>query len=63
MRKLMADAESAYCSQRGDAGALEEIRKVTAVGVACLEQHGAPKRRRKEPNNDEAWREAGSELV
>lgn len=40
MRKLLRDAEDAYQSQRGDIGALDEIRKVVAVGVACMEQHG-----------------------
>lgn len=40
MRQLLNDAERAYMTQRGDMGALDEIRKVVAVGVACLEQHG-----------------------
>jgi hypothetical protein len=40
MRQLLNDAERAYMSERGDTGALEEIRKVVAVGVACMEQHG-----------------------
>lgn len=40
MHRLLFDAETAYMSQRGDAGALNELRKVVAVGVACLEQHG-----------------------
>ena len=41
MRKLLRDAEDAWQSQRGDIGALDELRKVIAVGIACLEQHGA----------------------
>jgi hypothetical protein len=41
MRKLLCDAEQAWSSQRGDVGALHEIRKVVAVGIACMEQHGA----------------------
>lgn len=41
MRKLLRDAEDAWQSQRGDVGALDELRKVVAVGVACMEQHGA----------------------
>ena len=41
MRKLLADAESAWCTQRGDEGALDEIRKVVSVGIACMEQCGA----------------------
>jgi len=58
MRNLLSEADAAYCCQRGDAGALEEIRKVAAVGVACMEQHGAPKRRRKEIQATiDEWRE------
>jgi hypothetical protein len=41
MRKLLRDAEDQWQSQRGDVGALDELRKVVAVGIACLEQHGA----------------------
>lgn len=44
MRQLLNDAERAYVSQRGDAGALDELRKAVAVGVACMEQHGVPQR-------------------
>ncbi len=40
LRQLLNDAERAYMSQRGDIGALDEVRKVVAVGVACMEQHG-----------------------
>ena len=40
MRKLLAEADVAWSSYRGDAGALDEIRKVVAVGIACMEQHG-----------------------
>lgn len=64
MRKLLRDAEEAWTGQRGDLGALDELRKVVAVGVACMEQHGVPSRLRKEPPiNLEAWRDAGSSLV
>jgi hypothetical protein len=41
MRKLLTNAETAWVTSRGDIGALEEIRQVVAVGVACMEQHGA----------------------
>jgi hypothetical protein len=44
MRKLLTDAEAAWSSSRGDTAALEEIRKVVAVGIACMEQHGVPQR-------------------
>jgi len=40
MESLLVDARDAWCGNRGDAGALDEIRKVVAVGVACQEQHG-----------------------
>lgn len=52
MRKLLTDAERAFSESRGDEPALNELRKVVAVGVACFEQHGVPSRiprRRKEP--------------
>jgi len=44
MRKLLNDAEQAWASSAGDYQALEEIRKVVAVGVACCEQFGVPSR-------------------
>jgi hypothetical protein len=40
MRKLLTDAEAAWAGSSGDAGALDEIRKVVATGMACMEQHG-----------------------
>lgn len=40
MRKLQADADAAWASARGDTAALDEVRKIIAVGIACLEQHG-----------------------
>ncbi len=45
MRKLLNDAEVAWCTSRGDDGALDELRKVVAVGVACMEQHGVAPRK------------------
>ncbi len=45
MRKLLHDAECKYATQNGDAGALDEIRKVVAVGIACMEQYGAVPRK------------------
>ena len=44
MRKLLTEAEFAWSSQRGDDGALDELRKVVSVGFACMEQHGAVRR-------------------
>jgi hypothetical protein len=40
LRKVLADAERAWCTNRGDYNALDEIRQLTAVGIACMEQHG-----------------------
>ena len=40
MEKLLADAREAWAGSAGDIKALEEIRKVAAVAVACGEQHG-----------------------
>lgn len=44
MRKLLTEAEFAWASQNGDEGALDELRKVVAVGIACMEEHGAVNR-------------------
>lgn len=44
MRKLLTDAEAAWCSNNGDHKALIELRKILAVGIACAEQHGLPDR-------------------
>ncbi len=44
MRKLLNDAEQAWSSSSGDHRALQEIRKVVAVGVACCEQHSVTTR-------------------
>lgn len=46
MRHFMAKADSAMTTEIGEAAALEEMRKVVALGVACFEQHGCPKRKR-----------------
>jgi hypothetical protein len=44
MDKLLHDAKTAWATSDGDVGALKEIRKVIAVGVACCEQHGVDER-------------------
>lgn len=49
MRKLLTDAENAWASSSGDYGAMVEIRKVLAVGVACAEQHSMPPRSLTQP--------------
>jgi len=44
MRVHLADAEAAWARSNGDAMALDRLRRVLAIGVACGEQHGMPKR-------------------
>ena len=44
IEKLCADARREWVTGHGDNGALHEIRQITATGVACMEQCGAPKR-------------------
>lgn len=44
MRKLLNDAEVQWSVSAHDYNAMEEIRKVIAVGVACCEQHGCKTR-------------------
>lgn len=43
MEKCLSDAKRTWMSH-GDARTMEEIRQIVAVGVAALEQCGAPKR-------------------
>jgi hypothetical protein len=40
MRTHLADAERAWSESSGDYLAMDELRKVLAIGVACAEQHG-----------------------
>lgn len=42
-------AKQAWASANNDAAALQELRKVLAVGVACSEQHSLPRRARAQP--------------
>ncbi len=44
MRVHLAEAEAAWATSSGDESALDEMRKVVAIGVACFEQHGVPSR-------------------
>lgn len=44
VRKELREAEDAWCSQRGDASALEELLQVAAVAIACIQQHGIVER-------------------
>ena len=42
IRQHLRDAEEALTTTPSDLAALDEIRKLTALGIACLEQHGCP---------------------
>ena len=44
MRVHLTNAEAAWVGSTGDTDALHYLRKVLALGVACGEQHGLPKR-------------------
>ena len=44
MQYHMARAIAEASTKEGDADALEQVRKITALGVACMEQNGAPLR-------------------
>ena len=44
MDKCLQDAKRLWVTGHGDNAALHEIRQVVAVGVAAMEQCGAPKR-------------------
>jgi hypothetical protein len=44
MESELREAKEAWCSNRGDAGALEELLQVVSVGFACMEQHGVVER-------------------
>lgn len=44
MRVHLADAEAAWARSSGDVMAIDRIRRVLAIGVACGEQHGMPRR-------------------
>lgn len=44
MEELMDKAREVWYRPDGSKECLEHIRKVVAVGVACMELHGAPQR-------------------
>lgn len=41
MRYILNKAEQDWSTNNGDKEALDEIRKLVATGIACMEQHGA----------------------
>ena len=45
MRVYLNKAMSHIATENGCRGALHELRKVLALGVACAEQHGLPERK------------------
>ena len=44
LRVLCARADEAYYKFAGNHDALEQVRKIAAVAVRCMEEHGAPER-------------------
>lgn len=44
MEKCLTDARDAWYKPDGGIGCLPYIRKVTALGVQCMERFGAPQR-------------------
>lgn len=44
MRDYLTEAERIVSRTDREADALDTIRKVTALGVACMAEHGAPQR-------------------
>jgi hypothetical protein len=46
MRHMLTKAETAWSTRADDREALDGIRQVMAVGVACCEQHGIETRSR-----------------
>lgn len=42
MEKCLADARSVWYTPDGGTACLDNVRKVVALGVACMELHGAP---------------------
>jgi hypothetical protein len=44
MRAILTEAEMEWAHTNGDHTALDEIRKLAATTIACMEQHGAVRR-------------------
>jgi hypothetical protein len=44
MEQYLTEARQAYTKNAGDLPALDQLRKVVALGVACFEEHGVPAR-------------------
>lgn len=47
MDDYMRKAKEQFAGYSGDRGALENLRKVVALGVACFERWGVPERQKK----------------
>lgn len=45
MEECLKAAREAWYKPDGGSGCLEHVRKVTALGVQCMERHGAPHRK------------------
>jgi hypothetical protein len=53
----LSRAKEALAGRADDYGALEALRKVIAIGVACAEQHGMPGRSPDQPVSEKMRRD------
>ncbi len=44
MEHLLSQARATWYRPDGGVACLDEVRKITALGVSCMELHGAPRR-------------------
>lgn len=47
LEEYVQRAKQEWVNNAGDWDALDEIRKIAAIAVRCMEQHGAPRRENK----------------
>jgi seryl-tRNA synthetase len=53
LRFLITEADKQWSTTKGDTAALHQVRKIAGVSIACMEQHGAPKREEKTSEVDD----------
>lgn len=53
IRVYSAKADVAYYDNIGDSAALDVLRKIAAIAVLCMEDHGAPRRHLKSGSGHE----------
>jgi len=47
LNSYLHEANHAWTMNAGDIPALDNIRKIGAIAIRCMEDHGAPERRKK----------------